>query len=70
MEDLLRAEGLVDLVAGGDEEGGTEEEKECGKGGRVEDTKKGDVGTMGGEVEVGETHCNDMTMDVLGMAGD
>ncbi len=62
MKDLLRSEGLIDVVAGGDEDGGTEDEEECGKGRRVEDAEEGDV-----RVVVGEMHCNDMTIDVLGM---
>lgn len=50
MEDLALFEGLVDVVAGGDEEEGGKDEGECGEGGGVEDAEEGDAGAAEGQL--------------------
>lgn len=62
MVDLAPVEGFVDVVAGGDEEEGGEDEGEGGEGCGVEDAEEGDVG-----VGSGEMHGKDM--GVAGMVG-
>lgn len=64
MVDLAFVEGFVDVVAGGDEEEGGEDEGEGGEGGGVEDAEEGDVG-------VGEGHGKDVGVVVVeGMVGN
>ena len=50
MEDLTLFEGLVDVVAWGDEEKGAKDEGEGGEGGGVEDAEEGDAGAAEGEL--------------------
>lgn len=61
----MRAEGLVDVVAGGDEECRGEDESEGGEGCGVEDAEEWNMGTGGGDAET-EMHCSDI--DGVGMA--
>lgn len=60
MEDFFGANGLVDVVRGGYEEGGGEEEEEGREGCRVEDSEEGDPGA-------GKMHDGDMGIDAASM---